>query len=73
MIGIATVMTATVLVFGYRAGRTRAAWDDVRKARRAVVVNRRQARTMSGQVTVGGLVIIALFALLAAVAYHAGR
>jgi hypothetical protein len=43
-VSVASVLTAaTVLALGYRAGRTHAAWREVRAAKRAVVANRRHA------------------------------
>jgi hypothetical protein len=43
-VSVASVLTATtVLVLGYRLGRTHAAWRDVRSAKRSVSASRRAA------------------------------
>ncbi len=61
---------ATVVVFGYRLGRTHAAWKDVRAARRAVVSNRRHAwRHTAGLAAV----TVALFATLFVTAFEVSR
>jgi hypothetical protein len=64
-VSVATIITtATVMVLGYRAGRTHAAWKDVRDAKRAVAVNRRHAWRHTLTLTVGTAVV--LVTLLAA-------
>jgi hypothetical protein len=40
---VSVLTAATVLVLGYRMGRTHAAWRDVRAAKRAVSAGRRAA------------------------------
>ena len=43
-VGLATLITAaTILILGYRAGRTHAAWRDLREAKKAVKGARRTA------------------------------
>ena len=43
-VSVASVLTATtVLVIGYRLGRTHAAWRDVKSAKRSVSAARRMA------------------------------
>jgi hypothetical protein len=70
-VSVASVLTAaTVLAIGYRAGRTHAAWRDVRSAKRAVVLNRRHAWGQTLRVFVGA---VAILVTLAAVAYDAGH
>ena len=70
-VSVASVLTtATVLALGYRAGRTHAAWRDVRAAKRAVVANRRHAW---GHTLGLLLAAAAILATLAAVAYGAGH
>ena len=44
MSSVASLLTAaTVLVLGYRRGRTHAAWRDVRSAKQSVAASRRSA------------------------------
>jgi hypothetical protein len=70
-VSVASVLaTASVLLLGYRAGRTHAAWRDVRSARRAVLVNRRYAWSHTVRMFVVGLAVLAA---IAAIAYGAGR
>jgi hypothetical protein len=64
-VSVASVLTATtVLVLGYRMGRTHAAWRDVRVAKRAVATNRRRAWRHTIIVVLGtvALMAAALFA-----------
>ena len=63
-------VAATVVVFGYRLGRAHAAWKDVRAARRAVSITRRQAwRHTAGLAAVA----VALFATLFLTAFDVSR
>ena len=64
-VSVASLLTAaTVLVLGYRLGRTHAAWRDLREARRAVVVTRRLARRhTAGLALSGAAVLVTLFAI----------
>jgi hypothetical protein len=67
-VNVATILTAaTVLVLGYRWGRTHAAWKDVHAAKRAVAVNRRHAWGHTIRLLLGAA---ALFATVAAAAYE---
>ena len=64
-VGVATLVTATtVLLLGYRLGRTHAAWRDVRAAKRAVHGARRLAWRHTATLAFGGAAI--LIALMAA-------
>jgi hypothetical protein len=64
-VSVATIVTAaTVMALGYRAGRSHAAWKDVRDAKRAVAANRRAAWRHTVALTVGTAVV--LVTLLAA-------
>ena len=70
-VSVATLLTAaTVLLLGYRAGRTHAAWKDVRDARRALVVNRRHAWRHTARL-LGATA--AILVTLAAAGYGAAR
>jgi hypothetical protein len=70
-VSVASVLTAaTVLALGYRAGRTHAAWRDVRSAKRAVTLHRRHAWGHTFRTVVGALAILVT---LAVVAYDAGH
>ncbi len=64
-VSVASLLTAaTVLVLGYRLGRTHAAWRDVRAAKRAVAVSRRLAWRHTAGLTVGSVaVLVTLFAI----------
>jgi hypothetical protein len=64
------ITAVTMLALGYRAGRTHAAWHDVRTAKRAVVANRRRAWRHTVQMVAGAA---ALTATLAAIAFQAAR
>ncbi len=58
-VSVASLLTAaTVLVFGYRLGRTHAAWRDVRAARRAVVDSRRVAWRHTAGLTFGSVAVL---------------
>jgi hypothetical protein len=68
-VSVASVLTAaTVIVLGYRAGRTHAAWRDVRSAKRSVLVNRRYAWSHTIRMVVSGLAILAAIATITYVA-----
>jgi hypothetical protein len=70
-VSVASVLTAaTVLVLGYRMGRTHAAWKDVRAAKRAVAVNRRQAWRQTVTLALG---TAALLLTILAVGYDLSR
>jgi hypothetical protein len=70
-VSVASVLTtATVLALGYRAGRTHAAWRDVRSAKRAVAVNRRHAWGHTLRAVAGALAIMIALAALAHAAGH---
>ena len=70
-VSVASLLTAaTVLVLGYRLGRTHAAWRDVRAARRAVAVSRRLAWRHTAGLAVGGA---ALLVTLVAIGYDLSR
>ena len=61
---VSVMLTAGgLLTVAYRAGRTHAAWHDVRAAKHAVRDSRRTARTHSARLAVGiALVLIGLVA-----------
>jgi small-conductance mechanosensitive channel len=64
-VSVATVLTATtMIVLGYRAGRTHAAWKDVRAAKQAVRAGRKHAWRHTVVLAAG--VIAVLAALLTA-------
>jgi hypothetical protein len=70
-VSVASVLTtATVLALGYRAGRTHAAWRDVRSAKQAVTLNRRHAWGHTFRTVVAMLAILGTLAVLA---YDAGH
>lgn len=62
-VSVVSVLTATVLVLGYRLGRTHAAWRDVRSARQAVVDSRKHAWRHTAQCTVGVLAVLVTLAI----------
>jgi hypothetical protein len=63
-------VAVTVVVFGYRLGRAHAAWRDVRAARRAVLIHRRNAwRHTAGLAAV----TVALFATLFVTAFEISK
>jgi hypothetical protein len=64
-VSVASLLTAaTVLVLGYRLGRTHAAWRDVQAAKRAVVDSRRVAwRHTAGLALGSAAVLVTLFAI----------
>ena len=58
-VSVASVLIAvSVLVFGYRFGRTHAAWRDVRSAKRSVATNRRQAWAHTVRLIAGTLAVL---------------
>lgn len=70
-VSVVSVLTATtVLVIGYRIGRTHAAWKGVRDAKRAVAAGRRQAWRHTLAATMGAA---ALLATLVAAGYDLSR
>jgi hypothetical protein len=70
-VSVASVLTtATVLALGYRAGRTHAAWRDVRSAKRSVAASRRTAWGHTLRMILGALAILIT---LAAVGWDAGH
>jgi hypothetical protein len=70
-VSVVSIVSATVAVLlGYRAGRSQAAWKDLRDAKRAVHINRRNAWRHSLQLAVG---VTAVLITLAVVAFDAGR
>jgi hypothetical protein len=69
-VSVATVLTAaTVLVYGYKFGRTHAAWKNVHNAKRAVVVNRTQAWARTVRLMVGTAALLVTFAAAAYVGH----
>jgi hypothetical protein len=59
-VSVASVLTAaTVLVLGYRLGRTHAAWRDVRSAKRSVSASRRAAWRQTLAVFLGAAAVLA--------------
>jgi len=59
-VSVASVLTATtVLVLGYRLGRTHAAWRDVRSAKRSVSASRRAAWRHTFVLVVGTAALLA--------------
>ena len=64
-VSVASLLTAaTVLVLGYRLGRTHAAWRDVRAAKRSVGISRRIAWRHTAGLTFGSAaVLVTLFAI----------
>jgi hypothetical protein len=65
-VSVAILLTAaTVIVVGYRLGRSHASWRDVRTARRAVRASRRDALSHTAQVVAGGVVFMAMVFLAA--------
>lgn len=70
-VSVASVLTAVaVLAFGYRFGRTHAAWRHVRSAKRAVAVNRRHAWGHTIRMLVS---LVAVLATIGAAAFEAAR
>ena len=70
-VSLATILTATtVILIGYRAGRTHAAWRDLRDAKRAVQLNRRHAWAHSVRLAA---TVLAVLATMLIAAYNAVR
>lgn len=70
-VSVASVLTATtVLVLGYRIGRTHAAWRDVRAAKRAVHTSRRHAWGHTARVTA---VVVSVLVTMFVAAYDLAR
>ena len=68
---VAVVLTAaTVLVVGYRLGRTHSAWRDVHDARRALRATRRDALASTVQFITASVIILGT---LFAAAFGAAR
>jgi hypothetical protein len=64
------VTAATVIVAGYRLGRTHSAWRDVHEARRALRTTRRDALAHTIQFITSAVLILAM---LFAAAFNAAR
>jgi hypothetical protein len=59
-VSVASVLTAaTVLILGYRLGRSHAAWRDVRSAKRSVSASRRAAWRQTLAVFLGAAAVLA--------------
>ena len=59
-VSVATVLTATtMIVLGYRAGRTHAAWKDVRAAKHAVRSSRKHAWRHTVVLLAGAVAVLA--------------
>jgi archaellum component FlaF (FlaF/FlaG flagellin family) len=70
-VSVATVLTATaMIVVGYRAGRTHAAWKNVRTAKQAVRAGRRHAWRHTVVLLAG---TVAVVATLLAAGFDLGR
>ncbi|MEU4241385.1 hypothetical protein [Actinoplanes sp. NPDC026619] len=70
-VSVAAVLTAaTVIVVGYRLGRTHSAWRDVHNARRALRSTRRDALAQTVQFISASVIILAT---LFAAAFNAAR
>jgi len=58
-VSVASILTATtVLVLGYRLGRTHAAWRDVRLAKQGVAASRRAAWRHTATLVMGTAAIL---------------
>ena len=69
-VSLAMMTAATVIVVGYRSGRTRSAWRQMHDARQAARVTRRHAWAHTARFVIGLVVVLAgLFAA----AYRAGH
>ncbi|MEV6492883.1 hypothetical protein AB0M20_30315 [Actinoplanes sp. NPDC051633] len=61
---VASVLTATtVLVIGYRLGRTHAAWRDVRSAKKSVSASRRAAWRHTATLFLGTVALVLTLAV----------
>jgi hypothetical protein len=70
-VSAASILTAaTVLLLGYRVGRTHAAWRDVRTAKRSVAASRRHAWAHTIRLLAGALAILVT---VAAATFEAAR
>ncbi len=69
-VSVAMLTAATVIVVGYRLGRSHASWRDVREAKRAVRTSRRDALSHTAQFVAGGVLLLAMVFM---VAWNLGR
>ncbi|MFI5931051.1 hypothetical protein [Actinoplanes sp. NPDC051494] len=71
VVGVATVLTAaSILMIGYRVGRTHAAFRDLRAARRDIPGKRKMFWGLARPLILGGLFLLTTFIVAAYNAAH---